>query len=282
VVELAVDGEGAISDVEVDGSGLHTRDPQLDACVAKAVLGVSLTGDARVSFSGHRASFTVALLRAPAVEPGADAAVITLTRAEIRVGARLLASEVPLDRDGPPQRAVWRQVQGAITGLEGPIVFRVGDDVDAVAIDQALRTFAKFRRRIRFARALDSTPTPTWKIVNPLGDIDLRNRCDGPPEGRVSVLVNRDGYWVATDKGYQHLRGSGERFDTIAFGRHLRELRRFELAGRSDLEIAGVEGTPYEALAKAAEIAFETGFTDLRILRSDELRDPRQRRRRPR
>lgn len=281
LVELVVDAEGAIADVAVDAARLSTRDPLLETCIANAALAVSLTGDQRVALTDHRALFTLGLLRTPEPVAGLAPEVITLTPSEVHLGLRLLGSEVPFDRDGAPQRAVWRQIAGALEGHQGPVEVRIDDRVDSLAVEMALRMLPSHRKHLRFARALPDEPR-TWQVVNPLGDIDLRGHCDGPPEGRVSVLVAADGYWVGTEKGYEHVPAPGKRFDTIAFGRHLRELRRFELAGRSDLEIAASVGTPYEALAKAVDIAFETGFTDVRVLRVSELRDPRHSRRRSR
>lgn len=276
VVEVSVDDQGAITEATVQGPG----DAALQTCIGAAVRALSLTGDQRVAVSGRRALFTLALTREPALgyESDPEAALITLTRREVRVGLRILASEVLLDRDAGPHRAVWREIASAVRGLKGPIVVRAADDVDALVVELALRTFAAARSRLRFARA--GSDAGEWKIVSPLADLDLRSRCDGPPEGRNSVLVARDGYWIGTDKGSVRIPPNEKSPDSIAFARHLRELRRFELAGRSDLEIAAAAGTSYGALAKAVEIAFETGFTDIRVVRPSQLRDPRHLRRR--
>lgn len=277
-VELAVDAQGAIAEVSVEGPG----DPTLEACIAAATKALSLTGDQRVTVTGKSALFNLAFTREPmvALERDPEAALITITRREVRVGLRIVGSEVRLERDTAPHRAIWGEIEGAVRGLKGPIVLRVADDVDALVVEMALRTLSKQRTQLRLARAIPDGAAG-WKVVTPLAHFDLTGPCDGPPHGRNGVLVARDGYWIGTDKGYAHIPLDGKTFDSIGFARHLRELRRFELAARSDLEIAATPGTPYEALAKATEIAFETGFTDVRVLRPSELRDPRHLRRRP-
>ncbi|HUH01413.1 MAG TPA: AgmX/PglI C-terminal domain-containing protein [Kofleriaceae bacterium] len=276
-VELLVDAQGAIGEVAVTGPG----DSTLEACIAEATRALSLTGDQRVAVTGKGALFTLAFTREPmlALERDPEAALVTLSRPEVRVGLRIVGSEVGLDRDAAPHQAVWGEIHTAVRGLKGPIVLRVADDVDSLVVEMALRTLNEQRTQLRLARAV-SDAADGWKVVTPLADFDLTGPCDGPPHGRNSVVVARDGYWIGTDKGYAHIPLDGKTADSIGFARHLRELRRFELAARSDLEIAATPGTPYEALVKAVDIAFETGFTEVRVMRPSELRDPRHLRRR--
>jgi TonB family protein len=270
-VTLSIDGSGVITDTVAQG----IPDRHLATCVARAAKALVLSGREADALRGGNAIFSLYLDK-DGGEQGAMQTV-TATDHDLRLGLRLMASEVAWNKVDAVQRAAWKRVASEAT--DDPLVLQIADDIDAGAVLAATVALAGKARQVRYARALEGGG---WKIVNPLGDGTFRGVCPGQPASRVSVLIDRDGIWVGTDKGRDHVPMADGKHDLLGYARLLRTLRRRELADRSDLEIAVTAGVPYGAFARALEIAIETGFHDTEVRPVGQIRNPRRQAARPR
>jgi hypothetical protein len=92
----------------------------------------------------------------------------------------------------------------------------------------------------------------------------------------VSVMLSTDGIWIGTgDEPATFIRHRRNALDTLAYARHLRDLKRGDLRSRADAEIAAERDVPWPDLALATDILHDTGFHELRLVPTPEY-DPRR------
>ena len=77
------------------------------------------------------------------------------------------------------------------------------------------------------------------------------------------------------DEPATFIRNRRSALDTLAYARHLRDLKRGDLRSRADAEIAAERDVLWHDLALATDILHDTGFYELHLVPTPEY-DPRR------
>ena len=93
-----------------------------------------------------------------------------------------------------------------------------------------------------------------------------------PPAQNLSLLVATDSVWIGATAGERRqIKKSGDTYDWQNVAAALADFKRGTFVDRDDIEIAGEDGTQYQAIIAAMDVAVAEGFTDVGYVDPDSL-----------
>ena len=85
-----------------------------------------------------------------------------------------------------------------------------------------------------------------------------------PPVQNLSLLVATDSVWIGATSGERRqIKKTGDGHDWQGVAATLADFKQGTFADRDDIEIAGEDGTQYQAIIAAMDLAVAAGFTDV-------------------
>ena len=85
-----------------------------------------------------------------------------------------------------------------------------------------------------------------------------------PPTQNLSLLVATDSVWIGATSGERRqIKKTGDGYDWPGVAATLADFKHGTFADRDDIEIAGQDGTQYQAIIAAMDLAVAGGFTDV-------------------
>jgi biopolymer transport protein TolR len=85
-----------------------------------------------------------------------------------------------------------------------------------------------------------------------------------PPAQNLSLLVATNAVWIGATSGERRqIKKAGDGYDWQGVAAVLADFKQGAFVDRDDIEIAGEDGTQYQAIIAAMDLAVTAGFTDV-------------------